>query len=163
MSGSSWWDSVKAERLASRLVCDDPLHTVEKWPQRVFVEDTQGLHSGSRVNIKGELYDVLEVQPIDNSITLQPVQAKQQQETQTMKNINLLAALGAALGGSSDIVAETPRRAGKTGILQHVLNWCSPPADTGKDSYGSGRYGRKHSRRNKVGSHKQTMRKLGKL
>lgn len=162
MSGSSWWDSVKAERLASRLVCDD-LPPVEEWPQRVFVDDTQGLQAGSRVSIQGELYDVLDVQPIDNSITLQPIQAKQQQETQPMKNTNLLAALGAALGGSPDIVAETPRRAGKTGSMQHVLNWCSPPADTGKDSYGSGRYGRKHSRRNKVGSHKQTMRKLGKL
>lgn len=162
MSGSSWWDSVEAERLASRLVCDD-LPPVEKWPQRVFVEDTQGLHSGSRVSIKGELYDVLDVQPIDNSITLQPVQAKQQQETQPMKNINLLAALGAALGGSSDIVAETPRRAGETGILQRVLNWCSPPADTKENSFRVGRYGRKHSTRNKVGSHKQTMRKLGKL
>lgn len=64
-----------------------------------------------------------------------------------------LLAVMASLGGERTVVVDWPRPKGKLAVREPAL----------EDVWGSGRYGRPHSRRNKLGSHKQTMRKLGKL
>jgi hypothetical protein len=156
MSGSSWWDferSLQPRRLGKSWAAAQLAENVEV----VGVNSADAFSKGCEVLIDDERYAVEWVDTARSTLGLKLVTVER--GTGKMKSTKqaIAGAILAALGTEPQV---KPRR--ERGTLQKLLNWASPPADTEERMYG-GRYGRKHSTRNKVGSHKQTMRKLGKL
>lgn len=119
-------------------VMAQPAKTVE-------VSHTAGFGVGSEVLVGDERYAVEAVDAKRSTLGLKPVVLERGNGKMQTNRLGLMAIMLAMFG---------------------AVNSSAYPSyadDVWGATTGSGRYGRPHSKRNKLGSHKQTMRKLGKL